>query len=172
MKRILVFSFFLVLLVVAVFVSACTPSDEDAAPSQGSETKGDAQDVEATQESDLFVVNWRILSERIFYDIGGAGATAVPVTRNVELRSDASWSFGDSTGTWMIQNIADDDWVRWGVDSYGPTRKMILEEWHDGRADGPIEERDGVIDFFWIIYHVDPPLVENAGTVWLKLGHN
>jgi hypothetical protein len=119
-----------------------------------------------------FVGSWRIFSERIFYDIGGAGSAAVPVTRNLELLKDGTWRFGDSQGTWTVTEITSEDWARWAVNPYGPTRKMILNNWNKAVADGPIEESKGYIDFIWVIYHVEPPLVQNAGTIWMKFGHS
>ncbi len=119
-----------------------------------------------------FLGSWRIFSERIFYDIGGAGAAAVPVTRDLELRKDGKWNFGDSQGTWSVTGITDEDWSRWGIKSYGPTRKIILEGWNKSTADGPIEEASGSIEFVWAIYHVEPPVVQNAGTLWIKFGRS
>ncbi len=120
--------------------------------------------------SSPFAGSWRVYSERIFYDIGGAGALGISVTRNLELFGDGKWKFGDSAGTWSVTEISSGDWSRWGVDSYGPTRKMTLDGWNNAIADGPIEETSGRIDFIWVIYHVEPPLVQNAGTVWIKFG--
>ena len=119
-----------------------------------------------------FVGSWRIFSERIFYDIGGGGSAAVPVTRNLELLKDGTWRFGDSQGAWTVTEITNDDWTRWGVNSYGPTRKIILNNWNKAIADGPIEENKGYVDFIWVIYHVEPPLVQNPGTIWMKFGHS
>ncbi len=120
----------------------------------------------------VFVGSWRIFSERIFYDIGGAGSAAVPVTRNLELLKDGTWKFGDSQGTWTLTEITNEDWSRWGINSYGPTRKIILDKWNKATADGPIEETKDYVDFIWAIYHVEPPLVQNAGTIWMKFGHS
>ena len=119
-----------------------------------------------------FVGSWRIFSERIFYDIGGAGSSIVPVTRNLELLKSGTWKFGDSQGTWTVTEITNDDWTRWGVNPYGPTRKMRLDKWNKAVADGPIEENKGYVDFIWVIYHVEPPLVQNPGNIWLKFGHS
>ncbi len=135
----------------------------------------DPSDSEAPSVSDAdtgLVGSWRVFSERIFYDIGGAGSMATPVTRTLELAKDGTWKFGDSKGTWTVTEIITDDWSRWDVDSYGPTRKVTFENWNEASADGPIEEANGAVDFIWVIYHVEPPLVENSGTVWLKFGKN
>ncbi len=118
-----------------------------------------------------FVGSWRVFSERIFYDIGGAGSTTVPVTRTLELLKDGTWTFGDSKGTWTVTEITNDDWTRWGINPYGPSRKITMDGWNKATADGPVEEEKSQIDFIWVIYHVEPPQVQNAGTVWLKFGH-
>src|SRR4030066_1335779 len=114
---------------------------------------------------------WRVYSERIFYDIGGGGALGIPVTRNLEIISDGTWKFGNSKGTWVISGIIEDDWKKWGIPPYGPKRKITLKGWNDAIADGPVEETERSVDFIWVIYHVMPPLVQNAGTAWLKFGH-
>ncbi|MBI2548053.1 hypothetical protein HYW21_01765 [Candidatus Woesearchaeota archaeon] len=125
-----------------------------------------------SQVDAAFVGSWRVFSERIFYDIGGAGALGISVTRNLELSSDGTWSFGDSAGTWTVTEITDEDWARWDIDPYGPTRKITLSNWNNGVGDGPVEEDEGIVDFIWVVYRVEPPLVENAGTVWLKFGQS
>lgn len=142
-------------------------SDEETSTKQGAEVKVSVSDADPA-----FVGSWRIFSERIFYDIGGAGSAAVPVTRNLELLKDGTWRFGDSKSTWTVTEITSEDWSRWGINPYGPTRKMVLDKWNNVVADGPIEESKGYIDFIWVIYHVKPPQVQNAGTIWMKFGHS
>lgn len=115
--------------------------------------------------------SWRVYSERIYYDIGGGGALGIPTTRRLELLSGGRWKFGDSEGKFTVPEITGEDWARWGVNSYGPSRKIILDGWNGATADGPIEETAGQVDFIWVIYHVEPPTVQNPGTVWLKFGH-
>ncbi len=117
-----------------------------------------------------FVGSWRVYSDRIFYGLGGAGALGIPITRNLELFKDGAWKFGDSKGTWAITEITSEDWSRWDINPYGPTRKIVLDKWNNAVADGPIEEDNSQIDFIWVIYSIEPPLVQNAGTVWLKFG--
>jgi len=141
--------------------------EADETNSKQIETKASISDADPA-----FVDSWRIFSERIFYDIGGAGSSIVPVTRNLELLKDGTWRFGDSQGTWTVTEITSEDWARWDINSYGPTRKMILDNWNKAVADGPIEETKGYVDFIWVIYHVEPPLVQNPGTAWLKFGHS
>ena len=140
--------------------------------------RGDTEELKAETKASIadadpaFVGSWRIFSERIFYDIGGAGSAPVPVTRNLELLKDGTWRFGDSQETWTVTEITSDDWTRWGVNPYGPTRKVVLDKWNNAVADGPVEETKGYVDFIWVIYHVEPPLVQNAGTIWMKFGHS
>lgn len=137
-----------------------------------SEEKTEAKATVSVSDADpAFAGSWRVYSERIFYDIGGAGSTTVPVTRKLELMKDGTWAFGDSNGKWVVTEITSDDWTRWGISSYGPTRKVTLQGWNKGTADGPVEEEKGQIDFIWVIYHVEPPQVQNAGTIWIKFGH-
>ena len=140
---------------------------EDETPAkQQAEVKASVSDADSA-----FVGSWRIYSERIFYDIGGAGSSTEPVTRKLEILKDGTWKFGDSQGTWTVTEITSEDWTRWGINSYGPTRKITFGGWNKATADGPIEEEKSQIDFIWVIYHVEPPQVQNAGTVWMKFGH-
>ena len=46
-----------------------------------------------------------------------------------------------------------------------------LDNWNGGTADGPIEATGNAANFVWVIYHVEPPLVNNAGNVQTKFGH-
>ncbi|MBI2655017.1 hypothetical protein HYX06_01175 [Candidatus Woesearchaeota archaeon] len=139
--------------------------------------RGDTEELKAETKVSIadadpaFVGSWRIFSERIFYDIGGGGSAAVPVTRNLELLKDGTWRFGDSQGAWSVTETTSEDWTRWGVNPYGPTRKVALDKWNNAVADGPVEESKGYVDFIWVIYHVEPPQVQNAGTIWMKFGH-
>ena len=110
---------------------------------------------------------WRIYSERIDFDAGG-GNTIEPVTREMNLYDDGTWEFGSSSGTWYVTVIDPSDWGRWGVEPYGPERKMVLEGWNDDSGDGPIEESEGGVDFIWVIYQVDDP---DPGTIQLKFGY-
>ncbi len=115
--------------------------------------------------------SWRVYSEKLFYDIGGASPLGIASSRNLEIKAGGTWSFGDSRGTWSASEIEESDWENWGVPAYGPTRKIILNGWNNGVANGPIEETGERVDFVWVIYRVEPPLVENAGQVQIKFGH-
>ncbi|MBI4151156.1 hypothetical protein HY492_03450, partial [Candidatus Woesearchaeota archaeon] len=110
---------------------------------------------------------WRLYSEALYYDEGG-GFLDNKATQTLKL-APSSWSFGDSEGTWTLQDITESDWMRWGIEPYGPTKKIVLHGWNEGEADGPIEESDR-IDFLWVIYRVGPPIVEKPGSVWMKFG--
>jgi len=114
---------------------------------------------------------WRVYSARIFYDEGGGGTVDTTITRELELGGDGAWYFGSSSGTYEVSDVSADDWTRWAVDPYGPTRKITLFDWGGGVADGPIEESGGVVDFLWAIYHEGPPTIGAPGTVWMKFGH-
>ncbi|MBI2546006.1 hypothetical protein HYV81_02390 [Candidatus Woesearchaeota archaeon] len=117
------------------------------------------------------VNDWRIYSQTIFYDIGGRGASDISF-RLLELNKDATWKFGDSKGTWEVKDIEEDDWKKWGSESYGPAKKVVLHNWNKAEADGPIEYSPfGGIDFFWVIYRVEPPTVANPGIIQMKFGH-
>ena len=118
-----------------------------------------------------FAGAWRAYSARIFYDEGGAGTVDTTITRELELNSDGTWHFGSSAGTYEVSDISADDWARWGVDPYGPSRKITLFDWNGGVADGPVEESGGGIDFLWAIYREGPPTIGAPGTVWMKFGH-
>lgn len=115
------------------------------------------------------VGSWRIYSARLFYDVGGAGTVDTTITRRIELNADGTWRFGDSKGTWSVSPISADDWKRWNIDAYKPTRKITLNNWNGGVASGPIEESSQV-DFFWVIYRAEPPTVSAPGTVHMKFG--
>lgn len=123
-----------------------------------------------------FVRTWRVYSERLFYDEGGGGTTlsassGTAVTQTLKLKSDGTWAYGDSSGTWKVSAVAADDWKTWGIDPYGPTRKMTLDGWNKGSASGPIEEEAGAVNFVWVLYRVGPPTVSKPGTVHMKFGH-
>ncbi len=125
---------------------------------------------ETSANSEL-VGSWRAYSEAIFYDAGGNDWLDTPSTRRLELKGNGRWEFGSSTGTWETAPVTENDWLKWEVESYGPTRKIVLNNWNKGVADGPVEESGGRIDFIWVIYHADPPLVSYPGQVQIKFGH-
>jgi len=89
------------------------------------------------ETEDLNIVGkWRIYSQ--------PGAT----TRVLEIKADHTWEFG-TTGTWSVESITQEDWARWRIVPYGPTRKLILNGWNKASTDGPIEEENGAVNFFW-----------------------
>lgn len=123
-----------------------------------------------------FVGTWKVYSERLFYDEGGGGttlsaSTGTATTQKLSLKSDGSWMYGDSAGTWKVSLVAADDWTTWKIDSYGPTRKITLDGWNKGTASGPIEEEAGTVNFMWILYRTGPPTTSKLGTVQMKFGH-
>lgn len=111
---------------------------------------------------------WRPYSQAIFYDKGGSNIIK-PVTRTLELKADGTWDFG-SKGTWEVKPIDQADWKKWGISSYGPTRKIVLNGWNKDKADGPIEE-SGRVDFIWAIYRTTSASLGPA-TVQIKFGHS
>lgn len=117
-----------------------------------------------------FVGDWRVYSETLLYDAGGGGGSdsSASTTRELSLNDDGTWEFGSSNGTWYVTTIDAADWSRWGVEEYGPQRKVVLEGWNDDFADGPIEDSEAGVDFLWVIYRVDEP---SPGVVQMKFGH-
>ncbi len=113
---------------------------------------------------------WRLYSSRFFYDAGGGGSWDVTASRRLELAQDGRWTYGTSNGTFSIHAIADEDWKRWNIEPYGPAMKIILSGWNGTGGEGPIEESNGGVDVFWVIYRVAPPLVQKPGIVWSKFG--
>lgn len=123
-------------------------------------------------DASLFVDNWRVYSSRLYYDMGGGGSLGGTSSRYLELFANGKWQYGSSAGTWSLSAITGSDWKRWGVEAYGPTRKIVLSGWSEGAADGPVEESQGHVDFIWVIYRAVPPTVQAPGSVWLKFGHS
>jgi hypothetical protein len=113
--------------------------------------------------------DFRVYSSRIDYAAGGAGVMP-STTRRLTLTGNR-WRFGSSSGTFRVATITAADWKRWGVEKYGPTKKVVFLRWSGTTASGPIEGSARRADFFWLIYAARPPVVRDAGTVWLKLGH-
>lgn len=123
------------------------------------------------ENGSLVTGEWRVYSEAIYYDTGGWNFLDTPVTTLLELKEDGTWNFGTSTGTYSIVEISEEDWTKWDVEPYGPTRKLVLEGWNSSSADGPIEETESRVDFMWVIYRAEPPVVENSGQIQMKFGH-
>ena len=120
---------------------------------------------------------WKVYSQRLFYDEGGAGpwlsaSEGTAVTQGLRIKNDGVWEYGSSSGKWSVSSITESDWKAWGINSYGPTRKIVLQDWNgNGKtASGPIEKSTN-IDFVWVIYRVEPPTVQKQGIVNMKFGH-
>ncbi len=111
---------------------------------------------------------WRILSNTRYIDTDGYYSAP---TQLLEINGQ-SWNFGSSSGTWEIKEIEQEDWEKWQVESYGPTRKVVMHNWNGADWDGPIEESNGKIDFFWIIYDVELPGSSQPQQVQIKFGHS
>lgn len=114
---------------------------------------------------------WRVFSSRLFYDVGGSGVVGSGTGHPLEINKDGTWQLSTSAGTWKVQSINEDDWKTWNVPSYGPKRKIVLDKWNGGTGNGPIEESNDGVDFFWIIYRAEPPIVSSSGQVQAKYGH-
>ncbi|HLD62633.1 MAG TPA: PsbP-related protein [Candidatus Norongarragalinales archaeon] len=116
------------------------------------------------------VRKWRVYSQSIFYDEGGSNFLETPASTLLELKADQTWSFGSSSGAWSVQAISEGDWAKWGMPSYGPTRKLVLNGWNGDVGDGPIDETESRADFMWVIYRVGPPAVEKPAQIQMKFG--
>lgn len=150
------------------------PDDSDelsALPSDENKKKSINSLKESSTDFSEFVGLWRAYSSRLFYDAGGGGAVGSGTGQPLELNSDGSWQLSTSAGTWNVENIKEEDWKTWNIDSYGPKRKIVLDNWNGGIASGPVEESNGRIDFFWVIYRAQPPIVSSPGQVQAKYGH-
>ncbi len=152
------------------------PAEAPAAPAQAPQLVPTPAQPQPAQEpvsalNPEVVGVWRVYSARIFYDEGGGGTVDTTITRQLELAADGTWYFGSSAGSYSISDISADDWNRWGVEPYGPTRKITLFDWNGAVADGPMEESGGGVDFVWVIYPEGPPVTSAPGTVWMKFGH-
>ena len=91
-------------------------------------------------------------------------------TRRLTL-SGGRWHFGTSSGRFRVAAITAADWTKWGIEAYGPTRKVVFSGWSGATATGPIEGTGAQVDFFWLMYPARPPVVRTAGVVSLKFGH-
>lgn len=118
--------------------------------------------------SNPLVGNWRILTETVYWDTGST-ATITPVSTLLVLNANATWQFGSSSGTWSTASIEASDWTDWGIAAYGPTRKLILNNWNNTTEKGPIDETGSTINNIWIIYRTTSDQ-NGDGTIWMKLG--
>ncbi|MBI4215024.1 hypothetical protein HY546_03430 [archaeon] len=134
-------------------------------------TSPDGQQAGGTADRSL-VGEWSARSESLFYDAGGRSNPDMTVTssRRLVLKPDGAWEFGSSSGTWSISAIIEGDWEKWEISSYGPSRKIVLDGWSGTTASGPIEESNDRVDFFWVIYRVEPPVVSEPGQMQIKFG--
>ncbi|MBI2579393.1 MAG: hypothetical protein HYW27_00645 [Candidatus Aenigmarchaeota archaeon] len=117
---------------------------------------------------ELLAGTWRAYSDYIYYKDGDFKYRITPESL-LNIHKDSRWEFGGMAGTVSVVNITKDDWSRWGISAYGPTRKIVFSGWQ-GAAEGPIEESIGAIDFIWAIYNSVLPGEEREGSVWLKFG--
>ncbi len=134
-----------------------TPASPTPAPAQ-------------TSMAPELVRKWRVYSQAVYYDSGGHNFLETPATTLLQLNADQTWTFSSSSGTWSAQAIEESDWLKWGVPSYGPTRKLVLVGWNGETNDGPIEESEARVDFMWVIYRVGPPAVSSPAQIQMKFG--
>ncbi|MBI4918962.1 hypothetical protein HY837_03465 [archaeon] len=124
----------------------------------------------AKKEIDLSVVGtWRPYTQGIVYDAGASNDIKKLSTRRLTISEDGSWEFG-STGTWEVKQIEENDWNKWAMDPFGPTKKIVLTGWNNDIGEGPIEEGSAGVDFVWVIYHSDK-LSLGPATIQIKFGH-
>lgn len=152
---------------VSIMLSGCI--QDNTSTMEPAKTPSELEtDKPQTQLSDL-IGSWRIYSSRLYYDVGGGGTVDTSATQILELKANSKYEFSSSGGSWAVESISPDDWKRWGIEPYGPIKKITLSGWNDGIADGPIEESKRV-DFIWVIYKAKPPTVSAPGMVWMKFG--
>ena len=152
------------------------PQLPDSNTGEEIQASGTSGDTAGGSAESAFAGTWRVYSERLFYDEGGGGTTlsassGTAVTQTLSLKSDGTYSYGDSKGTWSVSSVTDADWKSWGIESYGPTRKITLAGWNKGTASGPVEEESGTVNFLWALYKTGPPTTSKPGTVHMKFGH-
>ena len=165
----------IVILLLAV-ISLALFSDRSATSTQNENTNAPVSGlaVSSTINSKSLVGSWRAYPQNLYYDVGGSIRVPTPSSRKLELKANGKWAFGSSSGTWKVADITTADWEKWGVQPYGPTKKIVLNNWNKKGADGPIEESPtvkGRVDFIWVIYKVEPPVVRSAGMMHAKFGH-
>jgi len=146
----------LIALVLGILVFGCVSQGRQQpsgnAPGTAYQDKG-----ESDAGNGAFAGKWRSFSDTKY-------------TPLLQLNEDGTWSLEGSSGTWQAGAIEDSDWARWGISSYGPAKKITLNGWNNGVADGPVEESDGRVDFFWIIY--DVTLEGEQRLAQIKFGHS
>lgn len=123
---------------------------------------GTSDESRTAPRSPKFVGAWRVFSDSIYYPDGGFSYRTTPDSL-LAIHEDGTWSFATFSGTWRTENISADDWAAWGVNPYGPIRKIILDGL-PGSMGAPIEEDLAAIRFLWAIYD------EPEGRVWQKFG--
>jgi len=109
---------------------------------------------------------WGIHFTPLRKDEKGKWVQKSETTTILELKSDKTWAFGTSHGTWKVLPIEDDDWEKWSIKSYGPKKKIVLDGFADDGGSGPIEAYKGEVSFFWVVYKTTNP--ENDNTKWLQ----
>ncbi len=122
-------------------------------------------------DTNSVVGTWRAYSSYIGFVNGGHSVTELPGGEKLQINEGGTWDYGSSHGTWSVESIASSDWEKWKVSQYSPTKKIVLDGWNGGSADGPIEESSNQIDFIWVIYNAAPPVVSEDAQIQIKFGH-
>ncbi len=113
---------------------------------------------------------WHVVSSRLSYDAGGGSNSSADATDMLSFGRNGIWRSVHGQGTFRIERISPADWPRWRIAAYGPTLKVVLNGWKGRTVDGPIETSGKQITFFWLVYHVGPPVTTSPATIFVKFG--
>ena len=124
---------------------------------------------EINAAGELVSGEWRVYSSSVYYDTGVSDFLETP-SDLLEVKADYTWTFGSKSGTWSISDITDDDWKKWGISPYSPTKKIILYNWNNDSVDGPIEESASTVRAgnIWIMYRSGPPEISQPAQIQMK----
>jgi|GEM_PF-6929220 len=112
------------------------------------------------------VGRWALYSEAIYFKDGGF-KFAQTTNADLTLRRDGTWRYGKIQGTWEVLPIIDSDWEKWGIKNKF-TQKLVLHNWNNGEADGPIELTSFGAKYLWAVYDAGPPEVKSPAQIWDK----
>jgi len=92
---------------------------------------------------------WFVSSAIVRYVDGSIGS--IEGFHQMELYAD-TWVYEGNYSEWEVEFITDSDWEKWGIEEGLAERKIVLQDWIGGAADGPIDEEEGRMKMFTIIY--------------------
>ncbi|MBI5227611.1 hypothetical protein HY988_03420 [Candidatus Micrarchaeota archaeon] len=147
---------------------ANTQNQPNPGPSMNDEPNSEPNNPPSVNSPVSLAGSWRIYPLRL--NIEGGVDYRVLSSRKLELHEDGSWDFGSSHGTWKSQTITEADWQKWSTEKYGPTKKIVLDGWEGKVVDGPVDEENGAVNFFWLIYDVKNSY-DKTVQLQLKFGH-